>query len=124
MNPRARITTRFTALSTATDVLAGVDLRGIRAVVTGASSGLGRETARALTAAGAQVTLAVRNIAAGDETAQAIERSTTVRPAVRQLDLANRTSIASFVRAWNGPLHLLINNAGIVTAGLERTSDG
>jgi len=124
MTSRALITTRFSAVSTAADVLAGVDLGGLRAVVTGASSGLGVETARALTAAGAQVTLAVRNIAAGVEAARAIERSTAVRPAVRQLDLANRTSIASFLRAWNGPLHLLINNAGIVTAGLQRTSDG
>jgi NAD(P)-dependent dehydrogenase (short-subunit alcohol dehydrogenase family) len=124
MTSRGLITTRFTAASTATDVLAGIDLRGVRAVVTGASSGLGVETARALTAAGAQVILAVRNLATGDQAAQAIERSTTIRPAVRQLDLANRTSIESFLRVWNGPLHLLINNAGVVTAGLERTNDG
>jgi NAD(P)-dependent dehydrogenase (short-subunit alcohol dehydrogenase family) len=124
MNARALITTPFSADSTAADVLAGIDLRGVRAVVTGASSGLGIETARALTAAGAQVTLAVRSTAAGDKAAQAIERSTTVRPAVGQLDLADRSSVASFLRAWDGPLHLLINNAGIVTAGLERTGDG
>ncbi|MFI5911756.1 SDR family NAD(P)-dependent oxidoreductase [Dactylosporangium sp. NPDC051541] len=118
------ITTRFTATSTAADVLAGVDLHGIRAVVTGASSGLGAETARALSAAGAQVTLAVRDTAAGDEVARAIERSTSRRPAVGRLDLADRASVASFVRAWAGPLHLLINNAGVVTAGLRRTGDG
>lgn len=124
MTSRALITTRFTAGSTADDVLAGIDLHGVRAVVTGASSGLGIETARALTAAGAQVTLAVRNTAAGDEVAQAIERSTSSRPTVGELDLASRASVASFLHAWEGPLHLLINNAGIVTAGLERTSDG
>ncbi|MET0422401.1 MAG: SDR family NAD(P)-dependent oxidoreductase [Actinoplanes sp.] len=124
MTDRALITTRFTATSTAADVLAGVDLHGVRAVVTGAASGLGIETARALAAAGAQVTIAVRDTAAGDEVARAIERSTSSRPAVGRLDLADRTSVASFLRAWEGPLHLLINNAGIVTAGLERTRDG
>lgn len=124
MTSRALITTRFSAASTAADVLAGVDLHRVRAVVTGASSGLGLETARALTAAGAEVTLAVRDTAAGNAAAQAIERSTSSRPAVGWLDLADRAGVTSFLRAWEGPLHLLINNAGLVTAGLERTRDG
>ncbi|WP_045746978.1 SDR family NAD(P)-dependent oxidoreductase [Actinoplanes rectilineatus] len=124
MPSRGLITTRFTADSTAADVLAGVDLHGVRAIVTGASSGLGFATARALAAAGALVTLAVRNTAAGDEAARAVEHATSRRPVVARLDLADRGSVASFVRAWEGPLHLLINNAGIVTAGLERTADG
>ncbi len=59
------ITTQFDAMSTADDVIAGIDLTGVRAVVTGASSGIGRETARALASAGAEVTLAVRNRSAG-----------------------------------------------------------
>jgi len=118
------ITTPFTASSTADDVLAGVDLSGIRAIVTGASSGLGAETARALASAGAQVTLAVRNIAAGGHTAEAIARTTGHRPDVRHLDLASPSSVAEFTTAWDGPLHLLVNNAGVVTAGLERTSEG
>jgi NAD(P)-dependent dehydrogenase (short-subunit alcohol dehydrogenase family) len=124
MTSRDLVTTGFSAASTAADVLVGVDLHGVRAVVTGASSGLGLETARALTAAGAQVTLAVRNTSSGDEVARAIQRSTSRRPAVGRLDLADRSSVASFLRAWEGPLHLLINNAGTVTAGLERTGDG
>ncbi|WML83264.1 SDR family NAD(P)-dependent oxidoreductase [Streptomyces sp. VNUA74] len=122
---RALISTAFTARSTADEVLRGVDLAGVRTIVTGASSGLGIETARALAAAGAEVTLAVRNTTAGEAVAEAIEKSTEgIRPRVVRLDLADRTSVTRFVDAWNGPLHLLINNAGVVTGGLERTHDG
>jgi len=52
------ITTRFDASSTADDVVAGHDLTGVRAIVTGVSSGIGVETARSLARAGAEVTLA------------------------------------------------------------------
>lgn len=118
------ISTPFTAASTADDVLHGVDLTGVRAIVTGASSGLGVETARALSAAGAQVTLAVRDRVAGAAAAALIESTGAVRPEVRHLDLAERTTVRRFVEAWDGPLHLLINNAGLVTTGLERTREG
>ncbi|MGC9406016.1 SDR family NAD(P)-dependent oxidoreductase [Streptomyces sp. DZ1-3] len=122
---RALISTAFTARSTVDEVLRGVDLAGVRTIVTGASSGLGIETARALAAAGAEVTLAVRNTTAGEAVAEAIEKSTEgIRPRVVRLDLADRTSVTRLVDAWNGPLHLLINNAGVVTGGLERTHDG
>ncbi len=115
MTTRRLITTPFTATSTADDVLAGVDLTGVRAIVTGASSGIGAETARALAAAGAEVTLAVRNAAA----AVAGPRSRVAR-----LDLADRASVHRFVREWDGPLHLLVNNAGIVTSGPAHTAQG
>jgi NAD(P)-dependent dehydrogenase (short-subunit alcohol dehydrogenase family) len=111
----ALITTPFTAASTADDVLAGADLTGVRAIVTGASSGLGAETARSLAAAGAEVTLAVRNPAA----AIAGPRSLVVR-----LDLADQASVRRFTRDWAGPLHLLVNNAGIVTGGPAHTAEG
>ena len=119
------ITTRFDATSTADDVVRGVDLHGRQVVVTGASSGLGAETARALTAAGAAVTLAVRNVDAGAAAADRIAAATgQPRPQIRPLDLADPASIATFVRRWTAPLDLLINNAGLVTAGLERTGQG
>lgn len=119
------ITTPFTASSTTGDVLVGVDLVGVRAVVTGASSGLGLETARALASAGAEVTLAVRNVTAGDLAADKIQQAGAAqRPRVSALDLASRASIARFVDGWEGSLHLLINNAGLVTAGLDRTDEG
>ncbi|MHB1510546.1 MAG: SDR family NAD(P)-dependent oxidoreductase [Acidimicrobiales bacterium] len=125
MTTQGPISTPFTASSTADEVLLGVDLTGVRSIVTGASSGIGIETARALTAAGAEVTLAVRNTTAGNAVAETIEKSTgATRPRVLRLDLAERITITRFVEAWDGPLHLLVNNAGLVTGGLERTREG
>jgi NAD(P)-dependent dehydrogenase (short-subunit alcohol dehydrogenase family) len=118
------ITTAFDAESTADDVVAGIDLRGLRAVVTGASSGLGIATARALASAGAEVTLAVRDTVAGRAVADDIARTPGVmRPRVARLDLADQGSIADFTADWDGALQLLINNAGLVSAGLERTPE-
>ncbi len=111
---RARVTTPFGATSTADEVVDGIDLSGRRAIVTGGSSGIGVETARALARAGAQVTLAVRDTESGRRTAADIEASTGAPVGVGQLDLADQGSIAAFGRTWRGPLHLLINNAGVM----------
>src|ERR1700688_703533 len=91
------INTRFGFRSTAAEVAAGIDLTGKRAIVTGASSGIGIETARALAGAGAQVTLAVRNIHAGS-TAAADIAATTGRHdiAVAALEVAEPSSVAGF----------------------------
>lgn len=120
-----RITTPFSATSTAAEVVQGVDLTGRRAVVTGAASGIGVETARALAAAGAEVTLAVRDTAAGDRTAADITESTGNKELhVARLDLADQDSVAAFAAAWDGPLHILVNNAGIMASPLMRTPQG
>lgn len=108
------IQTGFGADSTIWDVVEGIELGGTRAVVTGASSGIGIETARALAAVGAEVTLAVRDLAAGERTAAEIRAATVGAVRVGLLDLADLASIGAFVAAWDGPLHLLINNAGVM----------
>ena len=120
-----RITTPFTATSTAAEVSEGVELTGRRVVVTGAASGIGVETARALAAAGAEVTLAVRDVDAGHRTAADITATTGgTALAVAHLDLADLDSVAAFTDAWTGPLHVLITNAGVMATPETRTSRG
>ena len=75
-NVQTPISTPFGFDSTAAEVAAGIDLNGKRAIVTGASSGIGIETARALAGAGAEVTLAVRNPDAGAQTVVDITATT------------------------------------------------
>ena len=118
-------TTPFGATSTAAEVIAGVDLTNRRAIVTGGSSGLGVETARALAGAGAAVTLAVRDVAAGQQVAEDLIASTgNEQVRVAPLDLADQGSVAAFVSAWSGPVHILVNNAGIMATPLLRNSLG
>ncbi|MFF4229662.1 SDR family NAD(P)-dependent oxidoreductase [Streptomyces sp. NPDC001820] len=118
----------FGAHTTAAEVIDGVDLHGRRAVVTGASSGIGVETARALAAAGADVTLAVRDTDAGARVAARLEAElppTSGNLTVGRLDLADRSTVETFVAAWVGPLHILVNNAGVMAfPELTRTPDG
>jgi NAD(P)-dependent dehydrogenase (short-subunit alcohol dehydrogenase family) len=121
----SRIVTPFGRYSTATEVAAGCDLTGKRVIVTGASSGIGVETARALAAIGAEVTLAVRNPELGRQVAADIV-ATTRNPGVlvARLDLVDWASIAAFVDGWRGPLHILVNNAGVMALPEERTAEG
>ncbi|MDT7794993.1 MAG: hypothetical protein QOD59_4434 [Mycobacterium sp.] len=110
-----RITTPFGFTSTAAEVIAGVDLSGKRAIVTGASSGIGVETARALADAGAAVTLAVRNTDSGERVAAEIRDGTGNNAVtVGALDLSDLSSVGAFVAAWTGPLDILVNNAGVM----------
>jgi NAD(P)-dependent dehydrogenase (short-subunit alcohol dehydrogenase family) len=120
------ITTPFGATSTAAEVVAGIDLSGKRAIVTGGASGIGVETARALAGAGAEVTLAVRDTAAGDRTAADIIETTGKPPVhVGHLDLADAASVAAFVARWKGPLDLLVDNAGVMALPeLELSPEG
>ena len=118
------IRTQFGFDSTAADVIDGIDLSGRRAIVTGGSSGIGIETARALVGAGAEVTLAVRNTDAGERTAADIAATTGNAVHVGLLDLAEQRSVATFVADWSGPLDLLINNAGVMLPDLQRTPEG
>ena len=115
MTSTSLITTPFGFASTASDVIAGLDLSGTRAIVTGGSSGIGFETTRALAGAGAEVTLAIRDVDGGARRAAEIAApsgSASIR--VGRLDLADQRSVAAFVADWSGPLHLLVNNAGVM----------
>jgi len=119
------IHTPFGFDSTAAEVIEGISLDNKHAIVTGASSGIGVETARALASAGAEVTLAVRDTQAGDRTASDISATTGRAVHVGRLDLADQASVAEFAAGWSGPLHLLINNAGVMALQeLTLTPDG
>jgi NAD(P)-dependent dehydrogenase (short-subunit alcohol dehydrogenase family) len=115
------VATPFSWESTADDVIEGVDLVGRRAIVTGGASGIGVETARALAGAGAAVTLAVRDVAAGEQVAADLRATTAdAHVDVHAVELADRDSIDIFTRAWDGPLDILVNNAGVMALP-ERT---
>lgn len=120
------ITTPFGFSSTADEVLQGVDLHGKRAVVTGGASGIGIDTARVLAAAGAEVTIAVRNLEAGSKVAADLNfTGGHQRVRVGLLDLADQASIKAFVASWTGPLHMLINNGGVMAIpNLTLTKEG
>ncbi|WP_067666713.1 oxidoreductase [Nocardia miyunensis] len=94
------------------------DLSGTTAVVTGANSGIGRSVSRALTAAGARVVLAVRSIERGRSAGIAGDTQ------IRELDLGSLESIRTFAADWDGPIDLLINNAGVSAPTLARTTEG
>jgi NAD(P)-dependent dehydrogenase (short-subunit alcohol dehydrogenase family) len=113
--------------TTTNEVLDGIDLSGKTALVTGASGGLGAETARALASKGASVTLAVRNLDKGEEVARNIRDATGSQVDVVELELASLPSVRACAEGWlanHGPLNLLINNAGIMACPLDRTSEG
>src|SRR3954468_7520452 len=120
-----RITTPFGRTTTAAEVIAGVDLGGKRAVVTGGASGLGEETARVLASAGADVTIAVRNLQAGTQAAgRIIGSSNNLSVHVSLLDLADQRSVKAFVAEWEGPLDILVDNAGVMANPETRTAEG
>jgi NAD(P)-dependent dehydrogenase (short-subunit alcohol dehydrogenase family) len=124
--PMTRISTNFGFSSTTADVTAGIDFSGKYVVITGGASGIGIETARAFAAIGADVTLAVRKPADAAEVAAVITaRTGNVKVGVRELDLTDRSSIVGFVDSWEGPLNVLVNNAGVMAIPtLERTPEG
>ncbi len=106
--------------TTAAEVIQDVDLSGKRAVVTGGASGIGIETARALASAGAEVTRAVRDVDAGERVATEVGATS-----VKYLELAKLESVEAFARDWDGPLHILVNNAGVMAIPeLQLNADG
>lgn len=96
------------------------DQTGRTTIVTGGGSGIGRAAAAALAAKGARVILAVRDQDKGRAAAAAMDGEVVVHP----LDLSSLASIRSFAARIDGPVDVLINNAGTMTDRLQHTADG
>lgn len=118
----------FGPTTTTDDVLDGIDLGGRVALVTGGSSGLGRETVRALAAHGAEVILTARDVPKGEAVAADVRASTgNARVAVEELELGSLASIRRFAErmlAAYPRIDLLIANAGVMACPHATTSDG
>lgn len=95
-------------------------LGGRTIVITGGSRGVGLATAQALAGAGARVVLAVRDLGRGQRVAAEIPGQAEAR----ELDLANLASVRAFASTWEGPIDVLINNAGVSAPTLRHTADG
>ncbi|KJE96004.1 oxidoreductase [Capsaspora owczarzaki ATCC 30864] len=107
----------------------GIDLSDRVAIITGASSGLGKEAARVLALKGAHIIIAIRNLEAGQKVAQEIQQSTgNTKIEAMLVDLTSLKSIKEFADAFIAkklPLNLLINNAGVMALPTrETTADG
>ncbi|TCC89185.1 SDR family NAD(P)-dependent oxidoreductase [Pedobacter frigiditerrae] len=112
----------FNAKSTASEVIKGIDLNGKIAIVTGGNTGIGLETVKTLSAAGATVIVPARDIEKAKRNLDGIRRVE-----IEQMDLMNPNSIDTFAEnflASGRPLPLLINNAGIMWVPLRRDHRG
>nr|XP_017536497.1 retinol dehydrogenase 11 isoform X2 [Manis javanica] len=105
-----------------------VQLPGKVAVVTGANTGIGKETAKDLAQRGARVYIACRDVQKGELVAREIQNMTgNEQVLVRKLDLADTKSIRAFAEGFLAEekhLHLLINNAGVMMCPYSKTADG
>lgn len=113
--------------TTSTDVMQGINLSGMFAIVTGGSSGIGYETARALLVAGADVCIGARDVAKMEAAAARLRAGSLGKVHTFALELSELASVDSFanaVLALNRPIDLLIANAGIMACPLERNSRG
>lgn len=116
------IASGFTAASTSKEVIQGIDLTGKVAIVTGGNTGIGLETVRTLTDAGATVIVGARDVQKAKHNLQGIAKAE-----IAHLDLMDPDSIETFAQKFlssDRPLHLLINNAGIMWVPLRRNKNG
>ena len=120
-----RITSSFGRESTAREVVAGHDLNGLTAIVTGGASGIGVETVRALAEGGAEVVIAARKPDLAAVAIADIDRTAAGRTTFEMLDLSDLGSVRDFAERWgNRPLNILVNNAGVMACPLDYTKDG
>ena len=117
MSQQHPIPSGFTAQTTAREAIGELRLDGKTAMVTGGYAGIGVETTRVLVAAGARVIVPARDVAKA-------KRSIGELATIVEMDLAKPATIDAFARQFDGPLHLLINNAGIMAAPLSRDERG
>ncbi|KAG7016861.1 Short-chain dehydrogenase TIC 32, chloroplastic [Cucurbita argyrosperma subsp. argyrosperma] len=117
----------FSASSTAEEVTEGIDGTGLIAIVTGASSGIGSETARVLALRGVRVVMAVRNVATGRKVQEAIvKENPTAKVDTMELDLSSMASVRNFASNFNSsglPLNILVNNAGVMASPFLLSKD-
>lgn len=120
-----RIASGLDPYTDASVIVAGKDLSGRTAIVTGGATGIGIETVKALAGAGADVTIAVRKRELGEAAAKAVNAAVGVeRASVGMLDLSDLATVAAFAQAWGDkPLNILINNAGVMACPLSYTAD-
>lgn len=107
----------------ASEVVAGMDLSGKSAIVTGGYSGIGLETVRALAGRGARVLVPARNRAKAEEALEGVVGDITIGT----MDLGDLPSVRAFAQAaadWTDRLHILINNAGIMACPETRIGPG
>jgi NAD(P)-dependent dehydrogenase (short-subunit alcohol dehydrogenase family) len=123
-----RDASKFGAETTASEVAEGIDLRGKLALVTGGSSGLGRETARVLAERRAHVILTARDLPKGEAVAGEIRSSTSNQGVeVEELELGSLRNIRVFADRFlsrYSALHILVNNAGVMACPFTKTEDG
>jgi NAD(P)-dependent dehydrogenase (short-subunit alcohol dehydrogenase family) len=120
-----QLVTPFGFASTASEVLDGVDLTGKTALVTGANSGIGFETARALCKAGAAVIVAARDEEKASDAARRISGLTGTSVTTLVVDLADLDSVNKAASSVSGTLDILVNNAGVMAIPeLTRTPQG
>ncbi len=117
---------KFKRSTTSDDVLSGIDLSGKRVIVTGANTGIGFETARALAGAGATVVLACRRLETGNAAAQRIrEAHSGADVCCQQLDLGSLPAVVAFVEALkDSAIDILVCNAGSMSFEYAETEQG
>ncbi|CAM6052263.1 unnamed protein product [Sphagnum compactum] len=118
----------FSSKSTAEDVTANIDLHGKTILITGATAGIGKETARVLAKRGGHIIIAVRNLKKGEAVKEEILKETPSAPFdVLELDVSSLASVRKFAEDFKSrdfPISILINNAGALFGKFELSQDG
>ena len=117
----------FGVNTTTNEILAGIDLTGKTILITGGTSGLGQESARALAAHGAKVIITARNLEKASSVVDKIQQETGAKVDVEALELASFASIRAFAKRIlerSEPIDVLILNAGVMACPYAKTEDG